>query len=382
MTIKDLEKFREENLLGEMDGIKPLTRLEKAIIDDNLLKHKTMLRLNDISMAVAFNLKKDYIHNRFIHSMQVSKICNIMTELISDTLGFNIDPRGVFEYVGLIHDVGHTSLGHKMEQELKRAFKVFGIDYDGNANNYVALDRTKLLDIFTEENRSYILASLAKHFNDLYPSQKKEKENVFINILKDEQLLKENGYEMYLSQTLGCMVMDIADEIAYLISDLMDAMNILSKEEMKKAIEKYCSIEVQETLIPALGASKSEFRAALNSYTLMFASNFRLENGKLIPSSKKIEDIRKAFRKINVNLVIKSEKMEKLQKENEVIIRRTISYFTNKEYKLSDIPSSFYKKKLKNASSEEERLELIRDMLGGLTDKGLMKIYKKIKKEH
>jgi len=375
MTIKNINAFRNNAM---RKNIKPLSSLEIAIIDDPILKDKSIIRLNDINMAVDFKLKEDYVHNRFIHSMQVANIIKIMTAYLSEKLGFEIDPRGIFKYAGVFHDIGHTSFGHQGEEELNRFLRAKGISYDGNANNYVALKKSLVLSVFEKEDREYILASLAKHFEDLYPEQESEKKIILENIVKDEIFLKDNGIEAYLTQTLACMVMDIADEIAYLITDLMDAMNVVSIDEMKKGIQKFCSVDVQNNLIPALEKGKSEFRAALNSYTLIFATNFDLVNGKIVYEDKEIEDIRTAFRKINVNLVLKSNKVIKLQKKNKKIFKVVFDFFIENEYQLKDIPSSYYKAKLEVCNDETKRLMLVRDMLGALTDKGLIKIYRKI----
>jgi hypothetical protein len=165
----------------------------------------------------------------------------------------------------------------------------------------------------------------------------------------------------------------------YMAYFLMLISAILIFSEMKKGIKMYCSRDVQKKLIPAI-KNKSKFREELNKFTLLFSRNFNLKENKIEYENKEIEEIREAFRKINVNLVINSKKMQDLKKENKKVFEKVFSYFFSEQYNIDDIPSSYYKKKIKKERDKEKRLILIRDMLGALTDKGLIKIYRRIKK--
>ena len=347
-----------------------------------ILFNKDIQKMSLRQMAVAYAIQQDDTHNRLIHSLQVAENSGIMTNNISKQVGFNIDPQEIFKFAGLFHDIGHTAFAHLGEVTLNKMLRKYGITFDGNANNYVVLLKSKIMRMFPKEIQEYILASMAKHVNCFYPEQKNEKIIVLNEIAKEEIFLKENGMDVKLKKTLNCQIMDIADENCYLCSDIIDARSILTKKEMKKAINSICDRETANILVKKLYRSKAAFKEILSDYSVMFAENFKLENGKIVYIDKEIENIRIAFRKINVEYVLKNPKVKNIQTVNEEILETVFGYFIENEYLYSEVPSEYYKKKLfEEDLTEENRLILVRNMLGALTDKGVKKLYKKIKKK-
>jgi len=135
---------------------------------------------------------------------------------------------------------------------------------------------------------------------------------------------------------------------------------------------------VADKLISSLYGSKQDFVEVMQEYFYMFSENFIFKNGVLVPEDREIEKIRNAFATINRKYVLKHEKIIHIRAKNKTILKEVFEYFLLKNnYK--QIPSKFYKKEIKKASSEKERIRLIRDMLGSLTDKGIKRIYYRIK---
>lgn len=358
-----------------------MNKLEYSLIMSKILINKDFDKMAYRQMAVDYTVQKEDAHNRLTHSLQVANNINIMTESISMKLGFDIDPKRIFSFAGLFHDIGHTAFAHTGEIYLNKMLMEKGIGFDGNANNFVVLKKSKMMCLFSEDDRNYILASLAKHPNELYPEQTTEKTIIFNEIMKEEEFLRDNGIEMKLNKTLGCQIMDRADENCYLTTDLVDARSLLSKKEMKEGIEKYCDRETAKTLINALYKSKAAFRDVLSDFSILFAGNFNLINGKIVPEDKNIENIRIAFRQVNAEFVLKHKEINTVRGRNEKILSCVFGFFIENKYSLSDIPSEYYRRKLSEDNlSEEKRLILVRNMLGALTDKGIKKIYKALKK--
>jgi dGTP triphosphohydrolase len=351
-----------------------MTKIEKRKKVREILLIPKFLRLKQISMAIDYRLDKDRKEDRYSHSIEVANCCEIMNDSISEKLGVEIDYKNVSYIVGLLHDIGHTAFGHEGEKTLGKYSQ-----FDGNANNYIVIEKNNILNNIKKEDRDYILASLAKHPGQLYKEQKHIKNIVQKEVKKEIEWFKRIGINMSeMKKTMQCQIMDIADENCYVVSDIIDAQNIFSNKYFAKIFRKELPEEKAEEIISALYKGKKDFVDKMQEIFFLFSENFTVENGIVVPENKDIEKIRRAFMHINKKYVIGSEVIKKIRKNNEVILNTVFSYYFNNEKAV--IPSKFYRNEITRSSSKEEKNILIRDMLGQLTDKGIKKLYYKIKR--
>jgi len=356
--------------------------LEMLKLERQILSSKKFSRLQQISLVVDHMRVKDSAQTRASHSIEVANSVEIMNYFITKKAGFNTDRFSCGRVVGLLHDIGHTSYSHEGEKTLNKLTKKYSdnkIGFEGNANNYITIQKNNLLKGVSEEVKEYILASLAKHKEDLY-----EEQSCLIDIINNQinleiEYLLNQGLEITsMDKTLQCQIMDIADENSYIISDIVDSLNIFSLTKLAEIFQKELPFEISEDLIKALYKGHNSFRMTLQKYHDMFCENFYLDStGVVKPEKKDIEQVRMIMAMISKKYILKEKTVVKSRKIISKKINIVFSFFFNLK-NANRIPSKFYRKEFENASAKEEKIVIIRNMLGSLTNKGLLKEFKKI----
>lgn len=356
-------------------------RMEILKIEGDILSSAKFGRMGLINLSILPELVSDKPRTRDVHSIDVANAIEIINLSIFMKTKVDIDRLGVGRIVGLLHDVGHTTNGHDGERMLKAYTERYTkgeISFDGNANNYITIQKNSLLSSASKEIKSYILASLAKHPEDLYPEQEAIKKMIAKCCKADKEYLNSLGLKSkFLDKTLQCQVMDIADENCYITSDIVDATELYSKSDMAEIFENNLPENVAEELTTALMVSKSIFTKKINNYREKFNTNLTLKKGQIVPENEDIESIRMAMAKITRDYVLPHKKVEEARekaKEKMAVVFKF--YFENENAEL--MPSGFYKKEFKKATDALSKKRVIRNMLGSLTNKGLKKEYKRI----
>lgn len=355
--------------------------LEMMELERKILSSKEGRRLGQISLAVDFTYGKDVLYTRYMHSLEVANCSQIMSASISKSIGIDVDPKHVARIVALLHDIGHTAFSHAGEVTLNdHTLKASGgsVFFDGNANNYTRIKKSKILKGYANED--YILASLCKHPESLYEDQEKILRIVDREIKNDSLYLRENGFKLKnnLKQTLQCLIMDTADEVCYIISDLTDALNILSLDELKVMMSEL-PVKYRNKFMEAT-KGKNIFKAHLQTFFMKFATNFTIsEDGQLVAIDKDIEELRITLAALNKKYIINNKKILDIREKNGVILDTVFGFLFNFENRKITFPSQFYRKRFLDAKSKEEKIKAIRDMSGSFTDKGIVDFYNKIK---
>jgi hypothetical protein len=203
------------------------------------------------------------------------------------------------------------------------------------------------------------------------------------------------------------------------VTDIIDSLNIYSIEKLQeillrsiksevrvKDIRKlvylktlsvpgyermhFDKMKIKELLIALLNRSsnaKTEFQNIMNAISMAFNRNFRLrEDGKLVPVDDEIESLRKEFQKVAAKYLWGSKKVQNIKKPFSHYFTTVADYFINKEFDMELIDSNTYKEKLTALQKSEltkevylrEKLSLMRNFLGGLTNLKIIELYKKI----
>ena len=222
-------------------------------------------------------IKSDaFYRNRLTHSLEVAQIARSIAYLLSNTCKDECEERKikqmykddiyVLDAAALAHDIGHPAFGHKGERVLDEIAKELGKRFEGNAQNYRVLRKLEIKDpnrqglnltfrtllainkyIVSEVNAKdkenddeNIKAGEDKENNDENIKVGEDKENNDENIKageKKENLSKfmyDEDYQMLnevrkknnlLNQrTLDVQIIELADDIAYAVHDLEDAL--------------------------------------------------------------------------------------------------------------------------------------------------------------
>jgi len=356
--------------------------LKTLKLERSILSSKKFQRLQQISLVVDHMRVRDTAQTRASHSIEVANSIEIMNYVISKQVGFNIDRYNCGRIVGLLHDIGHTAFSHEGEIVLNKLIKTKSkkrLSFEGNANNYITIQKNCLLDHVEKDIKHYILASLAKHIEELYEEQGSLKKIIKKELKKEVEFLNKNGLNVStLNKTIQCQIMDIADENSYIISDIIDSLNIFSKNELADILRKELSFKVSDKLIRSLYKGQNHFRRTMQTFHDKFCENFQLnEVGEIIPIDKELEEIRLNMAKISKKYILTNKIVLISRNEIRKKLHKVFEYYLDFK-NAHKIPSKYYRTEFFKASSKIEKLKIIRNMLGSLTNKGLLKEYKKI----
>ncbi|MEA3434326.1 MAG: HD domain-containing protein [Campylobacterota bacterium] len=408
--------------------------IDEGLIEEcemHIVGHKIFVRLKDIPMYLS-KKTKDSIRNRYSHSVEVGTSTEYLLNHISRQLGNNIDLNffKIARTIGLVHDIGHTAFSHDgeliLDKMLRKASASLNtpIRFNANLNNFRRISKYGLFDLLPEDIRKYAFASLVKRKKELkqYPEYLYLTDDLAYAIGLEEKYLASKGINISntTNKTILCQAMDLADENRYRVTDIIDALNIYSKQKLKeilirtvhsevriKDIRKLVSLKIgqvastkhshsdkmkiKELLIMLLNQesnAKTEFQNVMNSISMAFNRNFFLaENGKLMPLNKEIEKLRDDFHKVAATYLWGSKKIKNIKKPFNHYFTTVTDYFINGDFEIDIIDSSTYKKALIALEKEildddiriRKRLLLMRNFLGGLTNLKIIELYKKIR---
>lgn len=190
-------------------------------------------------------IDSEFFRNRLTHSLEVAQIAksialriNSMEIPLDDKGGvLQVDPDLV-EFAGLAHDLGHPPFGHEGEHALDDLMKEFG-GFEGNAQTLRILtlleDKIRVADPEESFGLDLTMRSLAAvlKYDNLIPEQRNEEEGLAKGYYGEEAALIAHVRKMVSQdgevpngefKTLECLIMDVADDIAYSTYDFEDAM--------------------------------------------------------------------------------------------------------------------------------------------------------------
>lgn len=196
-------------------------------------------------------IKSDaFYRNRLTHSLEVAQIARSIAYLLSNTCKNECENRKikqmykddiyVLDAAALAHDIGHPAFGHKGERVLDEIAKESGKRFEGNAQNYRVLRKLEIKDPNWQGLNLTFRTLLAINKYIVSEVNPKDKENNDENIKageKKESLSKfmyDEDYQMLnevreknnllKQRTLDVQIIELADDIAYAVHDLEDAL--------------------------------------------------------------------------------------------------------------------------------------------------------------
>ena len=405
-----------------------VTVIEECEMD--IVGHKIFVRLKDIPMYIS-KKTKDSIRNRYSHSIEVGLSTEYILNHLSRELGDDVDLNffKIGKIVGMLHDIGHTAFSHDGEVILDRMLQEASsslatpIRFNANLNNFRRIQKYGFYENLPEDVQHYAYASLLKHISELdeYPEYDYLKGYLAHAITLEEEYLADKGVVIKnrVNKTILCQAMDIADENRYRVTDIIDSLNIYSKEKLQEILLRsitseirvkdvrklvhlktleipgyehtnYDKIKIKDLLIALLNRSsnaKTEFQNVMNSISMAFNRNLTVtKNAKLVPVNEELEHLRRDFNKVAAKYIWGSKKVDNIKKPFNHYFITVADYFINKDFEIDLIDSHTYKQALValyvgDLSKEEytkERLGLLRNFLGGLTNLKIIELYKKI----
>lgn len=205
--------------------------------DRDRIIHSGSFRKLEYKTQVFLNQEGDFFRTRLTHSIEVSQIARSITS----HLGLS---ESLAEAIALAHDLGHTPFGHIGGDTLDECLKHDGFTngFDHNFQSFrVVSSLEKRYNGFDGLNLTFAtLEGILKHS---YPYKKS-----FLPSIIDEQ------FNLETHPSIEAMVVDRADEIAYITHDIDDGVNsglisfddLRESELIKEILEKVKSEGISE----------------------------------------------------------------------------------------------------------------------------------------
>lgn len=284
-------------------------------------------------------IKSDaFYRNRLTHSLEVAQIARSIAYLLSNTCKEECEHRKikqmykddiyVLDAAALAHDIGHPAFGHKGERVLDEIAKESDKRFEGNAQNYRVLRKLEIKDPNWQGLNLTFRTLLAINKYIVSEVNPKDKENNDENINageKKENLSKfmyDEDYQMLnkvreknnllKQRTLDVQIIELADDIAYAVHDLEDAL-ALRKFNVDEVLFLLKSKEPQNVYKQFEEIVDEAKRYAYDNKTNIqeYSKIFRLKLTSLL-TNKFVHDIRlrKVIKKDVVKYGIKEDNME------------------------------------------------------------------------
>lgn len=188
--------------------------------DRDRIIHSGSFRKLEYKTQVFLNQEGDFFRTRLTHSIEVSQIARSITS----HLGLS---ESLAEAIALAHDLGHTPFGHIGGDTLDECLKHDGFlnGFDHNFQSFrVVSSLEKRYNGFEGLNLTFAtLEGILKHS---YPYKKS-----FLPSIIDEQ------FNLETHPSIEAMVVDRADEIAYITHDIDDGVNsgLISFDDLRES---------------------------------------------------------------------------------------------------------------------------------------------------
>ena len=307
----DEQRFAEEQ--PKRHGRRAFARDKARVL------HSAGLRRLSAKTQVMSAGADDFPRTRLTHTLEVAQI----GRELGDALGCDAD---LVETACLVHDIGHPPFGHNGEEALHQAALDIG-GFEGNAQTFRLLTRLESKTI--RDNRSIGL-NLTRATLDAatkYPWAFDGKNSKFGFYQEDQEIFDWVRRDITTKdKVFEAQVMDLADDIAYSVHDIEDAIygehfnpnSLGAKEEfdevVKVAKSEYAAdlsndqlsqalnyLISQEWWVKSFTATQVEM-AALKNMTSYLIGKFTEE----IERSTKLENESSNLTRYNANLVVPS----------------------------------------------------------------------------
>lgn len=197
----------------------------------------------------------DHFRSRLTHTLEVTRIARTLAH----ALGLNQD---LTEALALAHDIGHPPFGHAGEKALDRSLRAYGLSFDHN------LHALRIVTWFEERSAAFrglnltlaVREGIAKHSRDYTAAEHPELAEYFLD----------------LRPTLEAQLIDLADEIAYLIADLDDGLDsgILSLEQVREGLPLFREFHDRILREFPIDATKRAVQETLRRMVNVFVTDF------------------------------------------------------------------------------------------------------------
>ncbi len=341
--------------------------------DRDRIIHSGSFRRLEYKTQVFLNHSGDFFRTRLTHSLEVAQIARS----IAGSLGLN---ESLAEAIALAHDLGHTPFGHVGGDTLDECLKQDGFQ-NGFEHNFQSFRVVSLLEKRYKnfDGLNLTFATLEGILKHSYPYKKS-----FLPIWIDET------FDLQTHPSVEAMVVDRADEIAYISHDIDDGIHsgLITFEDLKES-ELVCEI-LQKVADEGIERDEIEmFRYRFSShminhlvYSLLDFSKQNIDHSDVACAKISAKETLPVGFEADLETKIKKLKKLLFQKlyHHHRIVRKMYagSEAIKGLYKaLMDEPkmlSSYYHKQLQNRSKHR----VVADFIASMSDRYAVELYREI----
>jgi dGTPase len=328
--------------------------------DRDRVIHSRAFRRLEAKTQVFTRRYSDHFRNRLTHTLEVAQIART----IAAQLALNVD---LVEALALVHDVGHPPFGHAGEKALDTAMREHGYFFDHNLHALRIVEDFELrYAAFRGLNLTFeVREGIIKHSHDYEASQFPE---------LTEYLLNQRP-------PLEAQLIDLADEVAYLVADFDDGYeaHLLSLEDIRTEFPGFDRLYNEaEKKWPDV-ADKLKFNEALKRMLDSFVTDLinqtqrniqtagvhslhevRSHGQRLVSFSAEMEKRRRQAKVFLYEKLYYSPSLDSDKRDGERIIRGLFDLWMKKP---ENLPSSYREK-----AAHEPLARIVCDYIAGMTD--------------
>lgn len=347
--------------------------------------------------------ENDFYRTRLTHSLEVAQIGSGIVEALkkkykekSNVVAY-IPPSFLIEAIGLAHDIGHPPFGHKGEQALDKKMRGHG-GFEANGqtlrictklgeetNEYgLNLTRRCLLGLlkYPQTYSNLVFEESEKPPKSILDTEIKDLEwilSVFHdkdrqNFISFDEIDKANKKTKYKS--FDCSIMELADDIAYAVHDLEDAisLDIITRDDWQSAMEGIEDTSYYNKIGDGLFSSdhcrrKRSISNLVNRFIVDVSVRYQNDFSHALlalqafVSDGKYKEIT-ALKKLTYNNVVSKYEVKTLEYRGGVIVNELYSAIFDD---IENLLPENYKKRLKEKGSMKARI--VCDYIAGMTDR-------------
>jgi dGTPase len=311
----------------------------------------------------------DHFRSRLTHTLEVTQIARTA----AGALGLNAE---LTEALALAHDIGHPPFGHAGEKALDRSLRGHGLSFDHN------LHALRIVTWFEERYPAFrglnltlgVREGIVKHSRDYAAADHPELAEYFLGLFPP----------------LEAQLIDLADEIAYLTSDLDDGLDsvVLAVDQVREEISLFRGyhdaararfpqaakkVVIYEALRRMLNAFVTdlveEVRARVGALGVESLADIRHAPRRLVALSQGMEDERAALKRFLYANLYNSPGMEQVHERAEEVVTQLFDRLMNDpalmpEDHQAQVPT-------------EGLARTVTDYIAGMTDSYIVQLWEK-----
>ncbi len=341
--------------------------------DRDRILHSSSFRRLEYKTQVFINYVGDYFRTRLTHSLEVSQIART----ISKQLGLN---EALAEAVALAHDLGHTPFGHvggdELDRLIKEKYSPFGFEHNFQSFRVVTKLEKRYKDF---EGLNLTFATLEGILKHSYPYKKPFLSGWY-----------EEVFELDKHPSLEAMVVDKADEIAYISADIDDGI--------KYSLISFDTIKKNELVAEIMQKAKDEgYEEGSNLFRYRFTSlliakmvvSLIEESKKRIPKSDRVlckslpasldipityeKDMERSIKELKKILFQKLYRHPQILRKMHAGKECIKGLFNALSTEPRLMPDSFYER-----CEKEKSYRVAADFIAGMSDRYAMKLYREL----